>query len=99
MRSKTVSMATMEEVLNGLIEQQKAIAMQMEEQNQRIEEQQRLFGRMMKQIKRLEKGNPSSSRINASLQNEERECEIMGSKNALHFYPRVEFPLFDGVNA
>ncbi|KAJ8427344.1 hypothetical protein Cgig2_016499 [Carnegiea gigantea] len=32
----------MEEVLKGLIEQQKAIAMQMEEQNQRIEEQQRI---------------------------------------------------------
>ena len=74
-------MATMEEVLKGLIEQQKTITMKMEELNQRIEEQQRLFGRMMKQIKQLEKGNPSSSRINASLENEQRECDIMGSKN------------------
>ncbi|KAJ8425815.1 hypothetical protein Cgig2_028176 [Carnegiea gigantea] len=48
-------MATMEEVLKALMEQQKVIAAQMEEQNQKIEEQQRLFGRMVDQFKEFEK--------------------------------------------
>jgi len=42
-QSKLVSKVTMQEVLKVLMEQQKAITLQLKEQNRKIEELQRLF--------------------------------------------------------
>ncbi|VFQ90413.1 unnamed protein product [Cuscuta campestris] len=88
-------MATIEEALKALVDQQKVFAIQMEQQNRKIEDQQAMFGQIMEQIKSIAQGESTSTP--GSNRNQERRSESHNPRQ-LHFNPKVEFPQFDGSN-
>jgi len=95
-------MATVEEMLKNLLEQQKFFAQQIADQNQKINQ-------VMDQMKEMEKRKGSTEIPNFVLVNDAETGEIghsgnrvsgegQSKGNIMHFNPRVEFPAFDGSN-
>ncbi|KAJ8444427.1 hypothetical protein Cgig2_005949 [Carnegiea gigantea] len=98
-------MPTVEEMLKNMLEQQQVMTNRMEEQNRKIIEQQELLGKMATRFDSLEKGNfetPHSRSViwkKGEISSKDDDVDSGGNKHALHFYPKVEFPTFDGSNA
>lgn len=69
-------------------QQQEWLSLQLVEQNKKMEEQHEVIRLMATRMKELQSGNHSFS----------SRGELEGGRSTFHFNPRIEFPVFEGIN-